>query len=239
MKKIPLYLGQAHECAYLPGQMVRTAYVGPEAGMSLALYSLLAERGFRRSGDLVYRPYCPNCSACVPVRVPVAHFSPNRSQVRAWRRNADLVMCAKAAVFDEEHYRLFSRYLNSRHAEGGMASSTRNEYIEFLASDWAKTAFVEFRSDDVLLAVAVVDDLRDALSAVYTFYDPLFAERSLGTYAILWQIAEARRLGLKWLYLGYWISDCRKMAYKNRFRPFEALIAGHWLMCEKGEKIQP
>lgn len=237
MKKILLYLGSEHACGYLSAQVAQMAYVGPETSMSATLYSLLAEQGFRRSGDLVYRPYCADCSACVPVRVPPARFVPNRSQVRAWKRNADLTVRVKAAVFEEEHFHLFSRYLKSRHAEGVMALSTRDEYIEFLASDWARTSFVEFRLNDLLLAVAVVDHLRDALSAVYTFYDPLFGERSLGTLAVLWQIMEARRLGLSWLYLGYWITDCRKMAYKSRFRPFEALVAGHWRSYEKGEKI--
>jgi arginine-tRNA-protein transferase len=145
----------------------------------------------------------------------------------------------KSAAFEEEHYRLFSRYLKARHAPGVMASSSREEYIEFLAANWVLTSFVEFRAGDTLLAVAVVDHLQDALSAVYTFYDPDCAERSLGVCAVLWQIEEARGLGLSWLYLGFWIEGCRKMAYKDRYRPLEALIEGQWRGFEKGEKIQP
>jgi arginine-tRNA-protein transferase len=239
MRKIPLYLGHEHDCGYLPGQQARTAYVGPETRMNGALYSALAQQGFRRSGDLVYRPYCSNCSACVPVRIPVARFIPNRSQTRVSRRNADLTVIPKPAAFEEAHYRLFSRYLEARHAEGGMASSNRDEYIEFLSAGWAQTSFVEFRLDDALLAVAVVDHLPDALSAVYTFYDPDCGDRSLGVCAVLWQIREARRSGLSWLYLGFWIEGCRKMAYKDHYRPLEAFIAGQWRAFEKGEKIRP
>ena len=239
MRKIPLYLGHEHDCGYLPGQQARTAYIGPETRMSGTLYSALAQRGFRRSGDLVYRPYCSNCSACVPVRVPVARFVPNRSQTRVLRRNADLAVSLKPAAFEEEHYKLFAPYLKARHAQGGMASSSRDEYIDFLSATWAQTSFVEFRTGDMLLAVAVMDYLQDALSAVYTFFHPDFAERSLGVHAVLWQIEEARRLGLNWLYLGFWIEGCRKMAYKDQYRPLEAFIGGQWRGFEKGEKIRP
>jgi len=238
MKRISLYLGHEHDCSYLPGRMARSVYVDPDTPMNEPLYSALIGQGFRRSGELVYRPHCPSCSACVPVRVPAARFVPNRSQARALRSNADLTIRRKPAAFDEAHYRLFSRYLAARHAQGGMASSSREEYIQFLAASWIQSSFVEFRLGDELLAVAVVDYLEDALSAVYTFFDPGHASRSLGVNAILWQIEEVRRLGLTWLYLGFWVEHCRKMAYKNQYRPLQALIGGQWRDFEKGEKIQ-
>jgi arginine-tRNA-protein transferase len=212
--------------------------VDTSLSLDASTYSRLAEQGFRRSGDLVYRPHCLLCAACVPVRIPVARFAPDRSQRRVWRANADLAVNSMPAEFDEEHYRLFRRYLAARHDDGGMADSSPEDYAGFLCSRWADTRFVEFRSAKELLAVAVVDRLETGLSAVYTFFDPGHAERGLGTLAVLWQVGEARRLGLDWLYLGFWIEDCRKMSYKQHFRPLEARIGEQWRRFEKGEKIQ-
>jgi arginyl-tRNA--protein-N-Asp/Glu arginylyltransferase len=238
MKRISLYLGHEHDCSYLPGRMARSVYVDPDTPMNEPLYSALLRQGFRRSGELVYRPHCLRCSACIPVRVPARRFAPDRCQARALKRNADLTVTRKPSAFDEAHYRLFSRYLEARHGQGGMASSTREEYIQFLAASWVDTSFVEFRLGDELLVVAVTDYLQDALSAVYTFFDPDHGNRSLGVHAVLWQIEEARRLDLSWLYLGFWIEECRKMGYKDQYRPLQALIAGQWLDFGKGERIQ-
>lgn len=235
--KIELFLGGEHPCSYLQGQDARSLYVDPSSHLNVPLYSALAEQGFRRSGDLVYRPQCGDCAACVPVRLPVGRFSPDRSQWRILRRNGDLSVIRKPAGFDEEHYRLFRRYLEARHDDGGMADSSPQEFIGFLGSRWADVWFVEFRHEEALLAVAVVDRLDSGLSAVYTFFDPDHAQRGLGVFAVLWQIGEAKRLGLDWLYLGFWVGDCRKMSYKERYRPLEALIGGYWRVFEKGEKI--
>ncbi len=226
VRRIRLFLGAEHPCSYLLGRVANSAYV--DTDMNPMLYSRLAEQGFRRSGDLVYRPHCRICTACIPIRVPVRRFWPDRSQRRNLRNNSDLEIIRKAPEFDEDHYRLFRRYLTARHEDGNMANLSPQEYMAFLGSHWADTTFVEFKSREKLLAVAVVDRLDRGLSAVYTFFDPAQAERGLGTQAVLWQIGEARRLGLEWLYLGYWIGDCRKMNYKTRFRPLEALIGEHW-----------
>lgn len=228
MKSIPLHLGYEHDCDYLPGRQARMAYVSPLVGLDPNLYSELAANGFRRSGDLVYRPYCQNCTACMPVRIPVHDFQPSRVQRRVAKANADLRVIRKHDVFDERHYQLYMRYLATRHAEGHMALSSREEYLQFVASAWGDTGFYEFLAGDELLAVAVIDHLDDGLSAVYTFYDPEQGRRSLGTYAVLWQIAEAARRGLGWVYLGFWIAECRKMAYKNAFRPFQVLTKSGW-----------
>ena len=203
----------------------------------MATYSSLIARGFRRSGDMVYRPDCQHCSACKPVRIPVARFLPNRSQLRTLRLNADLTATPKPAEFAEEHYLLFKRYLAARHDDGGMADSTRQDYIEFVGSSWADTWFVEFRLQGTLVSVAVVDRLVNGLSAVYTFFDPSHAARGLGALAVLWQIGEAKRLRLDWLYLGYWIGACRKMNYKENYRPLEVMLVERWVAFEKGEKI--
>ncbi len=237
MRQIGLMLGDGHPCSYLPGRIARSAYVDTRLPLDIPTYSRLAEQGFRRSGDLVYRPHCLMCSACVPVRIPVARFAPDRSQLRNLRDNADMTVRPKPAQYDEEHYRLFRRYLEARHDDGGMADSSPEDYVGFLGSRWAEAGFVEFRLEKKLLAVAVVDRLDSGLSAVYTFFDPDHAARGLGTLAVLWQIGEARRLDLDWLYLGFWIGNCRKMSYKDRFRPLQALVAGQWLEYQKGEKI--
>jgi len=237
MRRIPLLSGPVHVCSYLPGRLAHSLYVDTAARLDVSLYTRLAELGFRRSGDLVYRPDCHGCSACVPVRIPVARFTPNRSQLRTLCNNEDVIVTPKPAVFEEEHYRLFQRYLFARHEDGGMADSDPEEYMGFLDSDWAKTWFVEFRCQEELLAVAIVDRLDQGLSAVYTFFDPTQRERGLGTLAVLWQISEAKRLGLDWVYLGFWIEACRKMSYKEHFRPIEALLESEWRVFEKGEKI--
>ena len=237
MRQIQLFGGPEHPCSYLPGQFSRSAYVDTRLKLDVPTYSTLAAQGFRRSGDLVYRPHCRSCSACVPMRLPVARFLPNRSQCRTLRINADLAIVPKAADFAEEHYRLFLCYLAARHDDGGMAGSSPQDYIGFLGSSWADTRFVEFRLQGRLVSVAIVDLLANGLSAVYTFFDPAYDERGLGTLAVLWQIEEARRLGLDWLYLGYWIGACRKMNYKDKFRPIEAMIGDRWVPFEKGKKI--
>jgi arginyl-tRNA--protein-N-Asp/Glu arginylyltransferase len=237
MKSIPLYISYEHDCDYLAGRRAQMAYVAPWERVDGGIYSWLATRGFRRSGDMIYRPHCPNCSACIPVRIPVAQFRLNRGQRRIQRMNADLEVVLKPARFDEAHYRLFMRYLDARHSDGHMVESSAEDYIHFLTSGWTETGFYEFKHGGRLLAVAVTDYLADGLSAVYTFFDPDLPARSLGSYAILWQVAEAKRRGLDWLYLGFWISDCRKMSYKNSFRPLQALVGENWVLLEKGENM--
>lgn len=225
---LELHLTPEHPCAYLPGRLARTAFVDPELVMDANLYGLLAAHGFRRSGPHVYRPHCEGCRACVPVRIPVAEFEADRTQRRVWRRNADLHVELLPATFRPEHYQLYTRYLEARHPGGGMQGAEESDYSQFLMSPWGASFLMETRREGELLAVAVVDELKDALSAVYTFYEPSLPERSLGTFAILREIDEARRRGLAWLYLGYWIAESRKMAYKGRYRPLERLGTEGW-----------
>lgn len=226
---LSLYLSTDHPCSYLPGNTACSIFITPDQGLNAPIYSSLATQGFRRSGDLAYRPHCSQCHACIPVRVPVNQFRPNRSQRRTLQKNVDLVVSAHPPLYVEEHYLLFLRYIAARHDESEMLNSNPGDYIDFLASTWCETVFYEFRCAGELVAVAVVDWLHDAWSAVYTFYAPELPERSLGTYAVLWQLGEAQRQGLHWLYLGYWIKNCRKMAYKQRFRPLQAYHNGEWI----------
>lgn len=228
MNRLNLYFSREHACHYLPGRRARIAVVDPAERPTTRGYSTLSARGFRRSGHYLYRPACDGCDACRSLRVPVARFTPDRSQRRTLKRNADLRVRTLAPEFNAEHYRLFTRYLQSRHRDGGMDGTDPDAYIGFLEGGWTDTAFHEFRDGGRLLAVAVTDRLADGLSAVYTFYEPDESRRSLGNYAILWQIGAARQVGLRWLYLGYWIGESDKMNYKSRFRPHEILIDGGW-----------
>ena len=219
----------AHPCSYLEGEQAITLFADPKSRMDGRLYSELSDLGFRRSGNYVYRPHCNHCNACVPVRIPVGRFQPNRQQSRVWKRNADLVVQAVPAAFHEEHYALYERYITKRHSDGDMYPPSEEQFNSFLTSEWSDTRFYEFRAGEKLVAVAVCDMLEEGLSAVYTFFDPDEAARSLGAFAILWEIEETRRLGLSSLYLGYWIKHCQKMNYKIAYRPIELLINNEWL----------
>lgn len=222
------FLTPPHKCGYLPGRNAVTVFLDPRRRPNMQTYTTLSQHGFRRSGDHVYRPQCPDCQACVPVRLPVDDFVLTRAQRRTLRANADITLIPKAPTFQQEHYQLYSRYIAARHAGGSMENPEPESYVEFLTASWADTVFYEFRAGTRLLAVAVVDHLGDGLSAVYTFFDPEEQARSLGRLAILKQVELARALQLRWLYLGYWIADCQKMSYKTEYRPLEFLVDGAW-----------
>ncbi|MEM7468432.1 MAG: arginyltransferase [Pseudomonadota bacterium] len=217
-----------HDCGYLAGKNAVTLFVDPRVRPDQASYTLLSQHGFRRSGAHVYRPRCPTCSACVPIRIPVARFKANRGQRRVIRKNAAAVMVEKPPRYEEEHFALYAKYIEHRHPGGGMEDPDPNSYMDFLTTSWADTRFLEFRLDERLAAVAVVDILDDGLSAVYTFFDPDLEALSLGRYAILKEIELTAELGLQWLYLGYWIEDCKKMSYKTEYQPHQKFVDGTW-----------
>jgi arginine-tRNA-protein transferase len=237
--RVPLYLTAPHPCAYLPGLTARTLFVDPLAPMDSRLYQQLLEQGFRRSGAHIYRPACEGCRRCTPVRLPARPFAPNRSQRRTARLNEDVSLLARPAAFDEEHYALYAAYVRHRHPGGTMSEdASPQSYQDFLIRPWGgETLLLELRLGGRLLAVAVTDRLPGALSAVYTFFDPQESERAPGTLAVLRQIELARHLRLGHLYLGYWIAECRKMSYKDRFRPIEVWRDGHWTGYARGETI--
>ncbi|MBB6343055.1 arginine-tRNA-protein transferase [Pseudomonas fluvialis] len=228
LARLKFYATQPHSCSYLPDEQATTLFLDPSQPMNVQLYAELSDLGFRRSGDHLYRPHCQSCNACVPARIPVADFVPNRQQRKAWRRNADLQVCRVRPAFSEEYYALYVRYIEQRHADGDMYPPSREQFSTFLVRDLSFCHFFEFRLEGRLLAVAVADLLSTGLSAVYTFYDPDEERRSLGRFAVLWQIAECRRLELASVYLGYWIKKCRKMSYKTQYRPLELLVNQHW-----------
>lgn len=229
LRTLIFYATPEHGCSYLPQQKATTMFVDPKASVDFKLYSQLSRLGFRRSGSHYYRPHCEDCRACIPVRLPVRHFMPSRSQRRTQERNRDLNVQLVDARFSEEHYQLYERYIFQRHQDGDMFPPSRDQYRSFLIDGSEHTRFAEFRLGDTLIAIAVIDLLDDGLSAIYTFYAPDHGKRSLGTYAILWQIEEVRRRGEEYLYLGYWIKQCHKMAYKTKFRPIEMMTNDRWI----------
>ncbi len=240
-EKLGFYATPPHDCNYLPDREAITLFADPRFRKNNRLYAALANNGFRRSGEHLYIPYCRNCSACIPVRVPVNEFQPNRRHLRCRRRNQDLIITERPAEFEAEHFDLYQRYLRHRHPGGGMDNPTPESYIEFLSASWSETIFFEMRdSARNLVAVTVADAMPDALSAVYTFFDPEQATRSPGTFAILYQTEAARRRNHTWLYLGYWIQECKKMSYKNEFSPLEYFQAGEWRRnLESGAGLHP
>jgi len=229
-----LFQTGGHACGYWPDRSARDLVLDPRDPRLAAVYPQALDWGFRRSGDLVYRPHCPGCRACVPVRIPVADFAPDRSQRRCLARNAAVEARVAPARRSAEHFALYQRYLASRHRAGGMDGHGTAEFDQFLVGGWSDTRFLELREPAAgdapgrLLAVAVTDRVPRALSAVYTFYEPDLPARSLGTLAILHQVQWARREGLDHVYLGYWIEGHAKMDYKRRFRPLEAFDGRRW-----------
>lgn len=225
---IRVYQTVEHACGYWPDRTARDLVLDPVDPMLPALYGPALAMGFRRSGAHVYRPHCAGCQACTPVRIPVERFVPSRSQRRCLERNADLRVSIRPAQRDDETFALYRDYVSTRHAGGGMDNPSVADFDGFLACPWSPTVFMEFRLHEQLLAVAVTDVLPDSLSAVYTFYASEFAARSLGTFAILSQIEQARNQGLDYLYLGFWLDGHPKMHYKKAFRPLEYLSGREW-----------
>ena len=226
-RTITLFRSPAQACSYLAGRQAVNEWVDPGV-VDAELYDRLIELGFRRSGSHVYRPRCPECSACISMRVDVALFRPARRDRRCLVANADLSLSWAEPECSEAHFALYRRYLAARHPGGGMDNPTPESFRQFLVGDWSRTRFLEMRRDGKLLAVAVTDRVRDGLSAVYCFFEPEASRRGLGNFALLSQIRLAREAGLRWLYLGYWIESSKKMAYKGRFRPAQGFIAGGW-----------
>lgn len=226
-----LLLGSEHPCSYLQGRVARSVFVDPALPLDAVRYGKLLELGFRRSGAYVYRPACTACRECRPARVPVMQFAPDRAQRRCEKRNAGLQLRVETEL-SAEHYAVYRAYLLARHPDGGMDPDDEATFRSFLSSRWQGTEILAVRDQTGrLLAGAVMDRVPQGLSAVYTYFDPQDSVRGLGTYAVLKGIERARKLGLPYLYLGYWVPGSAKMDYKRRFRPLEILTADGWLCC--------
>lgn len=238
LSALHFYLTSPYECSYLPAQQSRSQVATPAFMIDRNVYTRLVQQGFRRSGTHTYRPRCDACQACVPLRIPVEVFQPNRSQRRAWTQHADLQASAHPLQDQPEYYELYLRYQQTRHRGGGMDNDDPQSYQNFLLESHVDSLLVTFREGEVLRMVSVVDLLDDGLSAVYTFYDPDVPQARYGVYNVLWQIELCRRLNLPYLYLGYWIRDSRKMAYKTQYQPAEGLLDGRWQPINRAGDIQ-
>lgn len=237
LQKIQFYATPDHPCSYLSGRQAKTLFVDPKAQLDTKTYSELSDLGFRRSGQHVYRPHCNHCSACLSARIPIKEFTFSKNQKRVLNANSDLAVHIARPDMTEEVYALYERYINERHFDGDMHPPTQEQFESFLINSGQETYFLEFRVDNRLLAVAVADQLRQGLSAIYTFFDPAESKRSLGKLAVLKQIQITAAQGLPYLYLGYWIRGCQKMDYKVQYRPVEILVDNQWHHFSKNEEI--
>jgi len=231
-QKYQFFISPEHPCSYLEQAVARTLFVDPDASITMQDYGYLLEAGFRRSGENIYRPACDTCQQCIPLRIPVSQFKPRRNQRRNWKENQDLSVSTLKNQFKDEHYQLYRSYMQSRHPGGGMDEDDPEAYLRVISSSWSNTLLYEFRDEEKLVAIAVADEFKNALSAVYTFFDPDYHSRSLGRFAILYEIEQAQISEKDWLYLGYWNPQCKKMAYKNDYHPYEIYQNMRWVSIE-------
>lgn len=231
--RLPVFITDIHKCSYLDNRDARTAFVDPSIPITQNMASALNLQGFRRSGRYLYKTSCPACNACQPLRVPVNDFQPNKNQRRTLKKNEDLTArilrpSEITAYIDETYYALYQNYIEQRHTNGDMYPPSREQFDSFIGELYDFSQIVEFRLEDQLVMVSLCDQLSDGLSAIYTFFDPALEKRSLGTYAILWQIQHCTRQDLPFLYLGFWVAGCNKMNYKSCYRPNEIYTEGKW-----------
>lgn len=223
-------------CPYLPGRIERRVVTELMGRGVTDLHDALSQAGYRRSHDIAYAPVCPECSACVAVRIVAGEFTPSRSQQRVMKLNGDLRIQELPPVATSEQFALFSAYQKVRHGDGDMARMDYLDYQALVEETPVDTLLAEFRRrDGRLAAVCLADRLVDGLSAVYSFFDPGSSRRSPGTHMILWLVERANSLGLPYVYLGFWIEGCSKMSYKANFRPVEGFTAEGWRRLGPGD----
>lgn len=232
VKEVKFGITEGHECAYLRGNEARNLFLDPRTPLDEETLCMLTSVGFRRTGNHLFKPFCPNCQACVPVRLRVAEFQPRRRHRRILNKNADLELRVESPRFQEDWYRLYEDYIRSRHPSSEMSPTTPTQFKDFLFSRWSRSLFLCSYLDDRIMSIAVTDVVGDSSSAVYTFYDSEEAGRSLGIFSILAQICLSRICGKKHLYLGYWVDGHAKMRYKLEFSPCELMHSeGRWVEC--------
>jgi arginyl-tRNA--protein-N-Asp/Glu arginylyltransferase len=227
------YVTAPQPCPYLEGRMERKLFTALQGDHAQKLNDTLSKQGFRRSQNVLYRPSCAECSACISARIRVADFEPSRTQKRVMRRNGGLRRNATSPWATEDQYALFRRYLDTRHADGGMADMDIFEFAAMIEETPIRSRVIEYTRTGIggeleLAAVCLTDVLDDGLSMVYSFYDPSLPDQSLGTYVVLDHIRIAREAGLPYVYLGYWVPGSRKMGYKAKFSALEIYKGGRW-----------
>ena len=232
LSEISFFTTPTHDCSYLEGKQAITLFADPLIKIDKDMYSALSVVGFRRSGKHIYRPYCQNCAACIPVRIPVAQFTEKRKHRRARKVNETLTVTKHSPRITEENFSLYEKYISERHSDGDMYPASRDQFQSFLVDGRAEASFYEFRNLGRLLAVAVADELNDGLSAIYTFFDTEERSRALGVFSILWLVEEAQNQNLEFLYLGYWIKQCQKMNYKMEYKPIELYVNNSWVAID-------
>lgn len=231
---LQFYATASYPCSYLPAQTARSQVATPSHLVHSDLYGDLVNAGFRRSGLFTYRPYCDHCKACIATRIPVDQFKPNRSQKRALKKHAGMQVQVLNLEYHDAHYQLYRDYQEQRHHDGDMNRDDREQYTHFLLQSRVNSRLVEFRDgpNDAepgrLRMVSIIDILEAGISSVYTFYDTQLPHASYGTYSILWQMEQVKQLRRPYLYLGYYIQESEKMAYKANFQPIEGLINDQW-----------
>ncbi|GGO70441.1 putative arginyl-tRNA--protein transferase [Bowmanella pacifica] len=232
---MPMKFALTHpfSCNYLPEQDEQLIVLSEQHALNPLNYDALLNAGFRRSGEHVYRPHCPQCSACQSLRIPVASFQPSRGQKRI-AKTAHGITHSLSYQDQPNYYPLYERYIEARHADGSMYPPSKEQYQQFIQAPWGSPLFVELWQAQQLVAVAITDQTQYALSALYTYFAPELAHLSLGTLAILRQIEIAQALGKQHLYLGYQIDACSKMNYKAKFFPHEKFIQGNWYRIDSG-----
>jgi len=234
LQKLQFYVTTGYSCGYLPNKLAQSLIASPQHLIDANIYNGLIQQGFRRSGKFAYRPHCETCCECIPVRIVIENFNPSRSQKRAFKQHQNLTVSILPIAFHEEHYKLYAAYQIARHANEEAEKNDKPEqddveqYRNFLCHSNVESVMVEFRENDQLKMVSVIDIVRDGISAVYTFYETADPKASFGTYNVLWQIEWAKTLDFPYLYLGYWIRESKKMAYKQNYKPLEMLIDGEW-----------
>lgn len=229
------YITTPQPCPYIPGQYEKKVFTHLLGENAVSLNNVLSQAGFRRSQNIAYRPACDGCQACVSVRIRVDEFKPNRTFRRILSMNEDLISSPVPPRANQEQFSLLRSYLDVRHQDGGMAGMTALDFSAMIEDTTVSTTLIEYRMPNQvenqpapLIAVSLTDLLEDGLSMVYSFFNTDEASRSLGTFMVLDHVARAKALGLPYVYLGYWVADCRKMSYKMRFQPLEALGMDGW-----------
>ncbi len=228
LNDIQFYVTTNYSCGYIKERNARSLVAAPYKKVNAKAYNDLIQSGFRRSGQYVYKPQCKDCQACVPIRLVISNFLLSRSQKRVKKNHKNIQAKILPLAFHQEHYNLYTDYQNKRHQLNSKLEEDIVEYKDFLVSSNVNSKLIEFRDNERLVMVTVVDNIEEGLSAVYTFYDCDEEKKSYGTFSILWLIDYCLKNKLSYLYLGYWINQSNKMKYKINFKPYELMIDGLW-----------